>query len=320
MNAPLFQKILVVTDFSEGASGAMAQAVWLAELVGAEVTVAHVIPFPHDTTTTFLNNPWYVAADSEEVERRLLAWADRRLRDLIEPYRGRPVALDTKILWGTPFIEIIQTVQSEEFDLVIAGRHGLSAISRFFIGSTAARLVRKCPCPVWTVKQPAKESLRTILAPIDFSDVSRQSLRLAAELARRADCSLRVLHVDTEGVDYGFDIIWSDNEEPKVSARRHRRRRQLQEQARDFTRELKLPVDPQIVIERGDAWKRIVSATKRLGADLTVLGTLGRAGVAGMVIGNTAEKVLNSADGSILAIKPDGFVSPVPERAAAMQV
>lgn len=320
MNAPLFQKILVATDFSEGASGALAQAVWLAELVGAEVTVAHVIPFPHDTTTTFLNNPWYVAANSEEVERRLLDWADRRLRDLIEPYRGRPVAFETKTLWGTPFIEIIQAAESEEFDLVIAGRHGMSAISRFFIGSTAAKLVRKCPCPVWTVRHPTQEGLRAILAPIDFSDVSRKSLRLAAELSRRADCPLHVLHVETERVDYDLDQIWPDNDEPKAGTPRHRRRRELQQQVRDFMSDMELPIEPRIIIQRGDAWRRIPSTVKRIGADLTVLGTLGRAGMAGLLIGNTAEKMLNSLDGSILAIKPDGFTSPVPLRAAAMQV
>jgi nucleotide-binding universal stress UspA family protein len=320
MNEQLFQKILVATDFSESASATLAQAVWLAELVGAKVTVAHVIPFPHDTATTFVNNPWYVAANSEEIERRLRNWSDRRLRELIAPYHDRDVKLHAITLWGTPFIEIIQAVQSEEFDLLVAGTHGASAISRFFIGGTAARLVRKCPCPVWTIRRQTKEGLSAILAPIDFSEVSRKSLRLAAELSRRADCALHVLHVDTEGTDYGFDIIWTDSDEPKLGTRRHRRRRELKTQVQDFLRDLELSADPRIIIERGDAWKRILSTGKRLGADLTVLGTLGRAGVAGMVIGNTAEKVLNAADGSILAVKPDGFVSPVPLRAAAVQV
>jgi universal stress protein E len=320
MNERLFQKILVASDFSGSASGALAQAVWLAELVGAEVTVAHAIPVTRDTMATFSSNPWYVAANSEEIERRLLQAADRRLRAAIDPYRGRGVALGSSTLWGTPFIEIIKAVQEEQFDLVLAGTHGLSAISRFFIGSTAARLVRKCPCPVWTVKHQTSEGLRTILAPIDFSEVSRKALRLAAELAHRSGCSLHVLHVDTEGSDYGLDVIWSDDYEPQIHTRRGRQRRELKARVRDFVRELGLPVDPQVIVERGVAWKRILSTRKRLGADLTVMGTLGRAGVAGLVIGNTAEKVLSSIDSSILAVKPDGFVSPVPGLAAAMQV
>jgi nucleotide-binding universal stress UspA family protein len=49
----------------------------------------------------------------------------------------------------------------------------------------------------------------------------------------------------------------------------------------------------------------------RIDASLIVMGSVGRAGVPGFFIGNTAEKVLRSCDRSILTVKPDGFVSPV---------
>jgi nucleotide-binding universal stress UspA family protein len=45
--------------------------------------------------------------------------------------------------------------------------------------------------------------------------------------------------------------------------------------------------------------------------DLVVMGTLARAGVAGFLIGNTAERVLRKLPCSVLAVKPDGFVCPV---------
>jgi nucleotide-binding universal stress UspA family protein len=47
------------------------------------------------------------------------------------------------------------------------------------------------------------------------------------------------------------------------------------------------------------------------GIDLVVMGTLSRTGVAGLIAGNTAEKVFYSADCSVLAVKPPDFVSPV---------
>ena len=47
------------------------------------------------------------------------------------------------------------------------------------------------------------------------------------------------------------------------------------------------------------------------GIDLMVMGTVARAGVAGMLIGNTAERVLRKLPCSVLTVKPDGFVSPV---------
>jgi nucleotide-binding universal stress UspA family protein len=47
------------------------------------------------------------------------------------------------------------------------------------------------------------------------------------------------------------------------------------------------------------------------GIDLVVMGTVGRSGISGMLIGNTAERVLRTLPCSVLAVKPEGFVSPV---------
>ena len=46
--------------------------------------------------------------------------------------------------------------------------------------------------------------------------------------------------------------------------------------------------------------------------DLITMGTVGRSGISGLFLGNTAEKVLGHCDCSILALKPPGFKSPIP--------
>jgi len=50
---------------------------------------------------------------------------------------------------------------------------------------------------------------------------------------------------------------------------------------------------------------------KVLQADLVVMGTVARTGIAGWLIGNTAEAILEQLQCSVLAVKPHGFVSPV---------
>lgn len=72
-----------------------------------------------------------------------------------------------------------------------------------------------------------------------------------------------------------------------------------------------MPVEPILRVERGEPWQWIVSTASRVDADFTVMGTLGRGGMEGILIGNTAETVLHSNGGSVLAVKPDGFVSPL---------
>lgn len=50
---------------------------------------------------------------------------------------------------------------------------------------------------------------------------------------------------------------------------------------------------------------------RRLRVDCIVVGTVARTGIAGFIMGNNAETILERIDCSLLAIKPPGFVTPV---------
>lgn len=315
----VFNKILVPTDFSPCADTALSQAVWLARLVGAEVTASHVIPLTQDAMASLATNPWYLAAGSEDVEERIRHGIDKRLEEAISSHRSKGVTLEHKTLLGPPFVEIIQAVQDEEFDLVVVGTRGHSAVSRFLVGSVTSKLARKCPCPVWVAKPAATNQLATILAPVDFSELSRKSLKLAAQLSARADCSLHVLHVCAAQDAFPWGLLPEDGD-TSVAQRRRLQYRQAIEHLRSFVKEAGLPVEPTLHVERGEPWKRILTTAKQIDAGLTVLGTVGRGGVAGLLIGNTAENVLHSSRSSVLAVKPDGFVSPIQLRQAAAHV
>jgi nucleotide-binding universal stress UspA family protein len=62
---------------------------------------------------------------------------------------------------------------------------------------------------------------------------------------------------------------------------------------------------------KGDPAEVIAEFAKAGGVDLIVMGTVARTGIGGLLIGNTAESTLQRVDCSVLAVKPDGFVSPV---------
>jgi nucleotide-binding universal stress UspA family protein len=63
------------------------------------------------------------------------------------------------------------------------------------------------------------------------------------------------------------------------------------------------------------AWGRpaeaIVRTASELQADLIAIGTVGRSGLEGLFLGNTAESVLTASDCNVLAVKPAGFLTPV---------
>ena len=62
---------------------------------------------------------------------------------------------------------------------------------------------------------------------------------------------------------------------------------------------------------KGQAGKEIPRLVEQLSIDLIVMGTVGRTGIPGLIIGNTAEKVLGAVDCSVLTLKPEGFESPI---------
>lgn len=68
--------------------------------------------------------------------------------------------------------------------------------------------------------------------------------------------------------------------------------------------------DPYVHILKGDPAHVITSFSEENNVDLIVMGTVARSGLPGMVMGNTAERILNSINYSVLAVKPDSFVSP----------
>jgi nucleotide-binding universal stress UspA family protein len=67
----------------------------------------------------------------------------------------------------------------------------------------------------------------------------------------------------------------------------------------------------QTVHRRGEPEAVIPEFVVAQGIDLVVMGTVARSGIAGLLIGNTAERVLSKLPCSVLAVKPDGFVCPV---------
>lgn len=94
----VLSKILVATDFSPCAATALSQTVWLAKLVGAEVSATHVIPLSPEAMATFATNPWYVAANAEEIEERIRHGIDKRLEEAVSPHRSAAVTLHRKTL------------------------------------------------------------------------------------------------------------------------------------------------------------------------------------------------------------------------------
>ncbi len=72
--------------------------------------------------------------------------------------------------------------------------------------------------------------------------------------------------------------------------------------------------DRNVHMLKGAAAKMLPAFAIEKNVDLIVMGTVARSGAAGFVMGNTAERILDQIQCSVLALKPDDFVCPIKEK------
>ncbi len=249
----------------------------------------------------------------------------RTLAALIEPYHQR-LTIQHDVLIGTGFLQVIQAVLRDGHDLVIKPAEDPRFLERIF-GSDDMQLLRECPCPVWLMKPAEKLSYDTILVAMDFNTfepgsaaqaLNREIIELSSSLAIAEFADLHVVHA-WDVPEAGFVQLWADNPEKAASemtqAERARRsdgmdtlRQMLQKHLGPESYDY---LAPSFHLRQGSPIDVIPALARKLRADLVVMGTVARTGIPGLIIGNTAEAILDQMQCSVLTIKPPGFESPV---------
>ncbi|MGW8222215.1 MAG: universal stress protein, partial [Syntrophobacteria bacterium] len=180
-------------------------------------------------------------------------------------------------------------------------------------------LMRKCPCPVWVVKKGENERYDRIIAAVDPdpSDEQRNQLNfkimdLATSLAKLEQSELLVVHAWSL---YGETILRGGvgrMDREKIDKLVREAEAEHEEGLNNLLEKYDLQgLNHQVHLIKGKAGIVVPDVAEKERADLIVMGTLSRSGVAGFLIGNTAEKILQKVDCSVLAVKPDGFATPV---------
>jgi nucleotide-binding universal stress UspA family protein len=139
----MFTKVLVAIDGSPASEKALAAAVDLAAIYGAELTAIGVAEVPE------------VVGMVDEVDEIRQA-AESNFRQICESAvnyaRSRGVTLRSIVLRGHAADAIVRYAEREGIDLIVVGEHGHSRIARFLLGSTSDRVSAHSPCTVMIVK------------------------------------------------------------------------------------------------------------------------------------------------------------------------
>jgi universal stress protein E len=230
--------------------------------------------------------------------------------------------MDVRIRYGKAAIEIIRDVMAFDHDLVIKTAVGDSGLAERLFGSTALRLIRKCPCPVWIARPGGPVPPQRVLAAIDpmptsarSEQLNRQILKTAFQMAQMGGGRLDVLH----GWHLSGESMLSFGR-TKISSDKLRRMREMAEKVhRQKAADLMERVQPTIPaanlhVVYGRPTETVLTFAEREQSDLIVLGTADQSALAGMLLGSTAESIVEKSRTSVLAIKPQGFTSPITPR------
>jgi nucleotide-binding universal stress UspA family protein len=142
------RKILAPTDFSAHAENAVRFACALAERLGAELHLLHIlseiVPTGPDPLLTPVLPPEYYR-ESETQSRQALA-------KLLEPSWGTPPMVEIAVRWDSPVEGIVEYAREAGMGLIVIATHGRTGLSHALLGSVAERIVREAPCPVLTIR------------------------------------------------------------------------------------------------------------------------------------------------------------------------
>lgn len=139
----MYESILVATDGSDAANRAVSHALNLAERYESALYAVYVV----DTRLYGDAERERVSVVVEELESR---GADR-LEELSERADNRGVPVETRLVSGVPFREIIDYADAVDADLIVVGYHGHTHAGREHIGSVAERVLRNADRPVFIV-------------------------------------------------------------------------------------------------------------------------------------------------------------------------
>jgi universal stress protein A len=137
------RRILVPSDFSSASRSAFRYALDFGQQFHAELLLIHILERSFQSAS---------ALSEEE-----LSLAEKNLRAWAVSARRAGVAAKLTVRRGLPAHEITEAAKENDIDLIIIATHGYTSWKHFCIGSTAEKVVRSAPCPVFVVREKEHE-------------------------------------------------------------------------------------------------------------------------------------------------------------------
>ena len=301
------KQILAIIDPTADSQHGLSRSIELAKKSGASITAfMSIYDFSYEMTTMLSGEEREAMRNAVIKDRQL--WLD----DILTQYPE--LTIKSIVVWHNRAYEaIIDTVITEQFDLVVKGTHQHDTLKSVIFTPTDWHLIRKCPVPVLLVKQHAWPANGNILAAVNAVSENKQHLDLnhriikdAQFLCELANAKLNLVNAyPATPINIAIEIPEFNPGVYNESVKKHHI-----ESTHQLASEHQVAIQD-CIVEQGLPEDVLPDVAKRLNSELVVIGTVGRTGLSAALVGNTAEHVIDSLDCDVLALKPDGYKSPL---------
>lgn len=309
-----FKRILVVVDPTTSEQPAMTRAAWLARKTGASIEL-----FICDYDQYLSGERFFDSQSMEKARENLIDSHRKRLHKLAQGIAADGISVFVDASWDHPLHDgIVRKVMRSKPDIVFKDTHYHAAIRRSIFSNTDWNLIRDCPAPLLLVKPEGFEEPLSIIAAVDPvherdkpAELDHRILDTARTLAEQLGGDLHVLH--------GFDpspayAVSADSMAFPISAPIKEMMEALktkhQAAVEDLLEGRNIPESRVHVLE-GDTREVMIGLVQQLDADVVVMGAVSRGALQRLVLGSTAEHVLDHVPCDVLIVKPAGFETKV---------
>jgi nucleotide-binding universal stress UspA family protein len=213
--------------------------------------------------------------------------------------------------------KLIARVIKQGHDLLVKDASLEEQGERLVYGNIDQRLVRHCPCPVWLIRTSDDEvadgqvvvAVDAILDDPIHLELNKRLLRYGKMVAELYNVKLQILHIwDFDGTG----IIRGSVDEVKFVELHKAAKQAASERIAKFLSKMSIrSQDATMHLLEGSPGRVISSYCQKNPMNSLVIGSVGRSGLSGYLIGNTAERIMNNIECSVLVVNPKQIQSPV---------
>jgi len=315
------RRILVAVKDPEARSmPAVLKAAQLARAHGAKLELFHAL-----SSQVYVDNFTLYNQGLPTVEQQVRQQALRRLETVADRLRAHNIRVSTSVEWDFPAYEaIVRQALRVKADLIVVGPHPGAHKAPWLLRLTDWELVRVSPLPLLLVKNSRAYRHPAVLAAIDPTHANAKPLQLDREILKSGQAIASGLHGSLHAV-HAYTVLpmaavalgtltpgaWTRIERQSERSAAERFERALRTARVPRTRRYLLASTPI------DA---IAEAARRSRSAIVVMGAMSRSGFKRLVIGNTAERILDVLSCDVLVVKPAGFPIRVARTARGARV